>query len=490
MVNTGVTAATSGINFLLGFFVLAAARRELGDVGLGVWSLALGLLAMSALVDFGLGSALGILVARHAGGGDRARLNDTLNAYLATAFPLAIIVAVAGAFSSPWLARHLVGDPAWNAQASSLFALMFLALAMQMAGSLIGGVLVGYQMLATFRAWHVFWQMVKSLGTLWLLSHQTNLTMLGWWMVLGSAGFIATAWGVWMRRVPLRLTLSRPSPAAICELWHVAVPLQLNRLASSILGQVDKFVLALLVGAAAAGWYELAARLAGALLFLPGFMLAALAPLISALAGGQARERAMGLMWLSSRYVGLMVFPMAGFIFLYGDSLLHWWLGRSDAQVLMACRVLLGVFLLLSLQQPFVDSLLGMGKHRLVLRFAVVVILANIPASTLLVSVYGFAGAYWATFLVVLAASAIFFRAVSVELDIPLSRWAREWFRPMSAAGLTMVAMSFTPVRPLSLGQVIVCLGLGACCYALFALALGAFTREDVRRLRGAWAQR
>ncbi len=490
LVNTGVTAFTSAVNFFLGFLVLSAARQSLGDAGLGVWSLAMGLLVMSPLIDFGLGAALGIVVARHAGSGDGDRLNEALNAYASMAFPLAAVVTFAGVFASPWLADSLIRNSEWNGQAATLFAFVFGVIGMQIAGSLIGGVLIGYQLLSEFRIWNLIWQTVKTLGIIWLLHRHADLHMIGWWLLIGSAGFIVTAWSLWMKRVPVRMKLARPSRAAIRELWHAALPLQLNRLAGSLLGQVDKFVLALFVGAVMAGWYELSARLAGAILYLPGFMLAALAPAVAAISGSGAHDRALDMMRLSSRYLNLLVFPLAGFLWLYAPPLLHWWVGDVNGSVVISARVLLGMFFLLVVQQPMINALLGMGKQHVVLRFSLIVVLLNVPVSAILVWHYGFLGACWGSLTTVVIASALFFAALFRERIISAGCWKDAWLRPMPATAITILAMGILPLSPGSLPAVIKCLVVGGTLYFFLIFLTKAITMDDIKRFRAAWESR
>jgi len=490
LVNTGVTAVASVFNFIMGFLVLTAAKNILGNTGLGVWSLALGLAAMAALVDFGFGSALGILVARYAGSNEKNHLHQILNAFVVTAFPLALGITVIGVLIAPVLARLFVHDAVWHAQASLLFAMMFVMIGLQVSGSLIGGILVGYQKLGIFRIWHSVWKMLQSIGVLWMLYRGVNLGGIGLWMVLNTAGFIITTWVIWLRYVPVRFNFSLPAKAAVHELWRTAIPMQLNRIAGAMLGQVDKFVLALLIGAIFSGWYELAAKLAGALLFLPGFMLAALAPIVSAMVGEQAHGRAISLLRLVSRYVNLVVFPLAGFIWLYTEPLLQWWLGHADAHIMAATRILLLMYLLLAIQQPYVDVLLGMGRNRVVARFGIVVIVMNIPTSFLLVDVYGFPGSYWASLMVVCLASVSFFSVVLSELMIPLRVWINDWIRPLLATALTVMIMHLLPMTPQAFLSTAACMAVGGTIYAVCAWFLGGFNHEDILRFRKVWRER
>lgn len=490
IVNTGVAAVTSVFNIVIGFLVLTAAKNILGGIGLGVWSLALGLMAMASLVDFGFASALGILVARYAGRDGKNHLHQILNAFVVIAFPLALGISVGGVLMAPVLARLFVHDVVWHAQASLLFAMMFVIIGLQISGGLIGGVLVGYQKLGLFRIWRSVWQMLQSLGVLWMLYHDVNLGAIGLWMVLNTAGFIVTAWVIWLRCVPVRFNFSLPTKVAVYELWRTAISMQLGRMAGAMLGQADKFVLALLVGAIFAGWYTLAAKLAGSLLLLPGFMLAALAPVVSAMVGEQSHERAMSLLRLVSRYLNLIIFPLAGFIWLYTDPLLQWWLGHVDAHIMAATRILLLMYLLLAMQQPYVDVLLGMGRNRVVARFGIVVIVMNIPTSLLLVDFYGFLGSYWASLMVVCLASISFFSAALSELMIPLRIWINDWIRPLLATALTVMIMHSLPMTPQALLSAGACMAAGGAIYIVCAWFLGGFNHEDILRFRQVWRER
>jgi len=490
MMNTGITGITTLLNLVMGFIILSVAKTMLGDVGLGVWALALGLAGMAALVDFGFGPALGMLIAKHANQADTVKMNQHINAFVVTAFPLAFLILLVGVVISPLLAAAFVEDMTWQNEAGALFALMFVVIALRLIGSMLGGVLIGHQMMGSYRAWLGLWSLIRGSGIVWLLYEGIALGWIGSWIVLTTVAGHLTVTLLWYKSISLRYTFAKPSSESIKELWNTAVPLQVSRMSAAILNQADKFILAWMIGAAYAGWYELAAKMAGVVLFFPGFMLAALAPLISAMQGDGEGERIKKLLQLTTRYLNIVVLPMAGFLFLYADSILHGWLGSVDAEVVMAMRVMLLVYLVLAMQQPYVSTLLGMGDRRVVMRFSLVILCVNVPLSLMLVERYGFAGSYWATLFVVLIASIYFFTYAFLKFKLSLRAWLKQWLAPFVATLLSTLCMynlSFSPDSFL-LAMESVCIWAGI--YVLFLWLIGGVGSSDIKLFHQAWKNR
>ncbi len=483
LLNTGVSTLTTLLNVVMGFWILAVAKDSLGDIGLGVWALGMSFTAMAALVDFGLGPALGILVAKYAGQGDTEKIEESVNAFVLVAVPLAVAIVIFGLLASPKLAEILVNDKVWNNEASSLFALMFMMVAIRLIGSLLGGVLIGYQMIGQFKLWLALWAFMRSVGILWLFKLGFHLGLVGSWMVLTTVGGLCTITLLWYKVLPLRIVLGCPSKKGVQELWTVALSLQTARMAGALIGQVDKLILAGLIGAVYAGWYELASKLAGSVLLLPGFMLVALAPLVSAMVGQGESARVQRLLYFTTRYLNIAVFGMAGFLFLYADSLLLWWLGSIEAEVVLATRVMIAVFLVMAIQQPYIDHLLGLGNKSIIMRFSLVVLLGNIPLSLALVNMLGFSGSYWATLIMVALASIFFFAKALEQLGISWVDWRKQWFAPCCASVLTMLILYPFALTPHTLSWGLVALLLWVILFSVGLLIFRGFGMSDVKML-------
>lgn len=488
--NTGMTGFTTVLNLFLGFLVLSSAQDILGEVGLGVWVLAMGFAAMAALVDFGFGPALGILVAKYAGAENTKHIEESINAFVFIASPLGFFIAVTGLFVSSYLADTFVKDVLWQAEASVLFALMFLTIAIRLLGSLLGGLLIGYQLMAQFRAWLAIWAVIRAMGILWLLHEGVSLRWIGAWVVVTSVGGLLTTLILYHQSIPISIRVSLPSKAAIRELWRTAIPLQTARMAGAILGQVDKFVLAGLLGASFAGMYELAAKLAGSVLLVPGFMLAAIAPLVSAMVGQGEHQRVERLLEITFRYLSIIVFAMAGFLFLYTEGLLVWWLGEVSEEVVLATRVMLIMFLMMALQQPYIDALLGRGDKRIVMNFSLVVLLLNIPLSIVFVYYAGFSGSYWASLSVVFFGSLLFLYKALPQLNITISVWLKLWAYPFTATVITMTCMYPFNFVTDSLLSVSFALFIWLLTFLCILWLIGGLERKDMSILLQAWKQR
>lgn len=469
------------LNVVMGFWILAVAKASLGDIGLGVWALGMGFAAMAALIDFGLGPALGILVAKYAGRGDTEKLKESVNAFVFVAVPLATGIVVFGLLASPKLAEILINDVAWNDEASALFTLMFIMVAIRLLGSLLGGVLTGHQMIGHFKLWIALWALIRAVGILWLFKAGFHLDLVGAWMVLTTVGGLCTITLLWHKVLSLRIVLEYPSKEGVQELWVTALSLQTVRMASALIGQADKLIVAGLLGAVYAGWYELAAKLAGSVLLLPGFMLVALAPLVSAMVGQGEDARVQRLLYFTTRYLNIAVFGMAGFLFLYADSLLLWWLGSVDEEVVLATRVMIVFFLVMAIQQPYIDHLLGLGNRSIVMRFSLVLLLGNVPLSLVLVNMVGFSGSYWATFIMIMVAAIFFFVRALEQLCISWVDWLKQWLAPCCASVLAMLILYPFALDPHAPPLVFVALLVWALLFGAGLLIFRGFGMSDVK---------
>ncbi|RME86341.1 MAG: polysaccharide biosynthesis protein [Zetaproteobacteria bacterium] len=389
--------------------------------------------------------------------------------------------------AAPFLAQALVRDPAWASEAASLFAWVFATIGWQVAASLIGGVLVGYQRLAEFRLASGCWQLIRGVGVIVFMRAHASLGWVGLWWFAGSVGLAAHALWLWRRYVPIHWRWVRPAGNAVRMLWGVALPLQINRMGGAMLGQVDKFVLAVWLGATAAGAYELAARLAGLVTLMPGLMLAAVAPAVAAM--GREDRRTQRVVIVSSRYLHLAVFPLAAFLWTEAAPILHAWVGETDKAVIAAARVLVLAFALLAVQQPLANTLIGIGKERIVLRFSLLVVLLNLPMSIALVARFGLLGAAWATALVVALAAASFFAVALRSSALPWRAWAEAWWRPALAL-VPMIAWAQTWPEARSWADIAGAFASGVAIYLAAAWFARAITVQDWRMIRAALEKR
>ncbi len=482
--NTAMGALGNLVTLALGLLVLGAARKGLGEAGLGVWALAMGLLALAPLADFGLGAALGMDIARKAACGDDDAMREGVNAYLVIALPLAALVVLVGMLAAPALVALLQVPQALHADAVQLFRLVFAQLGWQLAIGAIGGVLVGHQLLGLFRGWQIVWQIVR-FGGAWLLLQRGAMVAAGTWMLAGAIGFGLSCLWLWHRHLAFRHRFGLPSRSAIAALWRLALTLQAQRIAGALVGQADKFVLAALLGAIAAGWYEIGARLSGLISYVPTILFSAAAPYLAALSGAGRNEDMTRFLLVSARLVQLAALPVAVLVAAHPEPWLRLWLGEVQAPHVLAVRVLAVMYLVLALVQPLAQTLLGAGMTAPVARASVAFIFSAPLLSLAMTKLWGFGGGCWAG---ALAAVLFLFVLVRESLAV-LENSTRHWLRE-NARGLLAALLAFALLAPWQPQHPLAVLGKAAC-FALAQLALafllGFVRRQDVAMLAGIW---
>jgi O-antigen/teichoic acid export membrane protein len=183
--------------------------------------------------------------------------------------------------------------------------------------------------------------------------------------------------------------------------WHAMKPLvgfggwvTVSNVVSPVLVYGDRFLLASLAGAAAAGYYTAPFEAANRLLIIPGSVAAALFPAVSALSNGPDRTDHRPLLGAAVRQVAwLLTVPLLAILVL-APWLLRVWLGAAFAeQAGLALRILSVGVAANSLGQVYYAAVQGVGRPDLTARFHLLELPVYAAGAWLLVVRFGIPGA-------------------------------------------------------------------------------------------------
>ncbi|MFP6584361.1 MAG: oligosaccharide flippase family protein [Candidatus Hydrogenedentota bacterium] len=246
---------------------------------------------------------------------------------------------------------------------------------------------------------------------------------------------------------------------------------QVSRLSNLIMFQMDILVIAFLLNdLRLAGLYQIGVELANKMRQVPAIMWSALVPAVSELNARDDRDRIERLYLRSTKYVALIVMPMAAFLAGAAALAIPVWQGFDGDWVISVTVLQLMVFGYVAnlLPGPGVTLALGMGRPDVQMRAGLISLCANLALTLILVYTIGFWGVPIATVVSMYVSWFWFMGAMRGVVDVEPSRLWRESIRGAVIASI--------PVGLFAWGVTFVSVSVGSRVEGLLGLAvMGAF---------------
>lgn len=340
----------------LAVLVVPGLLQGLGDEQFALLTLCWALSTYASVLDLGLGRALtqklaGLLAEDEPAASSVGALCSTALLGLTA---IGVVLGLGLAAAAPLLVDGLRLVSEQQAAASEAFSVLALTVPLVVLGAGFRGVLEALNAFGRVNAIRLplgLW----TFGGPWLaLQSGAGLEGIVWTLWVGRLAATA-AWGLmaW-QSLPDWRQHQRPGVEWIAPLLHTGGWLTVGNLVGPLMGYADRFLVALLVSAAAAAHYATPQELVSKLWVLPGALMAVMFPAL-------ARQlvlpsRAVGpLCGVALRWILLTCLPISLALGLGAHELLEWWLGVDHA--VPAAPVLrwmaLGMFLGCVAQLPF-----------------------------------------------------------------------------------------------------------------------------------------
>lgn len=275
----------------------------------------------------------------------------------------------------------------------------------------------------------------------------------------------------------------RFEPALLREWFFQGLPFALTFVLTILYFKVDQPILYALRQHVEAGWYAAAYKPFEALLFIPMTLLSVVFPVLSV----YFRERPQELADAVSRFFKALLvvgWPIAVGLFMLAHPLTTMFLGSDYANSEPAIRILSLALVLGFVNNAFIGAL-SASDHQLSFTWAAGwSLVANVSLNLVLIPLYGYIGASWATVLTELVLGVAGWVLTARHIGrIPVLRLS---WRPL-LAGAVMGAVLF-PLRNLDGVQIVIPIVVGAAVYAGAALLLRAVTADEIAFARRALA--
>lgn len=354
----------SAAGALAGLVLTPLVVRHAGLAGLGLWGAAWSLAHTAGLLDLGVGAAYGRFASRALARRDLDELNGILAAGTGFHVALSILIGLPALLLAPRLLAWGVREGPGLPEARVILTATILTVLIRGALSAYRGVVAGAQ-----RA-----DLLGRLGAIVaLLEGCCGATVLlcGFGLVglalnslaVGLAASLAE--GILAHRLCPGLRL-RPFLATGEQFRRVLAfgsQLQVTRAFEVLGSHVPRLVLAAGPGLAAAGAYDLGARLAGCVPVLASLPLRVITPLTGHLDARADRVRLQALLQRSTRYVAILSLPLLALVLLDAETILLAWTGRdAPPAAAFAARCLAAAAAMTLAASPLRLMLRGCGR--------------------------------------------------------------------------------------------------------------------------------
>ncbi len=494
----GVESATSA---LVGLILTPLVVRACGLEGLGLWAASWSLAHATQLLDLGVGASYTRFTSKAIAVSDTAGLNRILGAGIGFHLALGAIVSAAALLFGPRALGMAVPDGPLAAQAHTVFGCTLATVVLRTVLSAYRSVVAGAQRVDLLGRIGSVASFLEGCGAALALA-------CGWGLPGMAVNSLAAASLASLleaaaahRLVPgLRVAPFASGREEWRDLVSFGMRLQIVRAAEILAAHVPRLILAGGAGFAAAGVYDLGARIAG-VLQISALPLPVIQPLAGRLDARGEDRRVRGLVERATRYVALLTFPCLALVLLDVEAILRAWTGRDiPPAAATAARLLALAAALGFIASPLRLVLRGLGRPGLEARAALLGSLAHValalglawPYAAPGVAAAALGGAALSTFLLAFGAHRThpdLLRPAGLALPSPLIAGIVGFLAAgvlrlaVLGAHLPVATRATAVLRLLPEGFVLAGAAL------LSAVWLGAITREDLAALIGGFSR-
>ncbi len=433
--------------------------RMLGPSRWGVFTIALSLVGIFSIFDFGIGRSLTRTIAELLVDGKRDEAASIARSGMAA---LTLFGTVGGALLASvarfWVDRGLHIPPAIHDEVLRSVYVLCCSAPIVLLSSALWGVLSAFQRFRTANLANIPVSALYYLGPLLMLHFLNSLVAVITVLVLCRIANVLAYWTICVRALPelkhARVELRTLGPVMRMGGWMTA-----SNVAWPILTYVDRFIIASVLSAAATGYYSTPLDLVLRFAIVPVAIMNTAYPAMAA-SYRTHPETTRDLFRRSLLTVAALLFPASLACVAFSHWILAVWLGPSFAAHAAVVLRWLGVGVLLTSIDSVVAGLLdGIGKASVNAKFSFVELLLYIPVLALLVRATGIEGAAMAW-------------ALRCGLDFVLRLWvAQRLYVPLRPA-----VRSLLPLLGGVLGALLItALTAGSAAAAPAAAAAGLF---------------
>ena len=363
--NLFVSWASQLVLIFSGFIMPRLVDEKVGQVALGIWDFGWSFVSYLALLGFGMGACFNRYIAKHRSAGNFVRLNEIAN----SAVFVQLLVSSAVTLSTIlfyFLLPYFFSDSLKENTEMAQWVVLFLgfSLAVGMAAGSAKGLLTGYHRWDIHNALHAG-DSILSLVLMVVLLYFTNLGVVG--MAIGyliSTIVFETTRFIFVGRLckEFHFNLHMANWPTCLEMLIFSIKSMLSNLPPILLLQTINIILVSAIGPAALAVFARPMALTRQIkTFMTKFTLM-LTPTTGSMQGAGDVKAIQSLFINTTTLSFAFALPSLGFLFIYGDVILRYWMGNDYALWHLMMILALGQLLPMA-QDTSIRILMGLNQH-------------------------------------------------------------------------------------------------------------------------------
>lgn len=425
------------VALVIGFLLSPYLVHHLGKTMYGVWTLVVSVTGYFGILDLGLRQSVGRFIARHVALEDPDGVNRTLNtalAMLASAGLLALTATIAATLGFGIF--HI--DPSLEGMARTALLIAGLNISLALPCSVFSTVLVALERFDLTNAIAVAGAISRAVLSVIALQSGQGLVAIALIMLFVSVGeYTATALCATRLYRPLQLRWAFVDRATSRQIFSFGIYRFVWIIANQLIFYTDTVVIGIFLNAAAITSYAIAGSLIAYGRNVVSLASDAFYPVAARLDSKNDMEGMRRVLIFGTNVALLIGLPICfGYLFL-GRQFITLWMGNEFSSSAIYLAVLTIPQFASLPQYISAQVLVGLGKHQVLARVAIVEGVLNLILSIILIRKIGLVGVAWGTVIPHLVNAAVIIPAYTLR-TVGLS--AREYFlkgylRPLICAG-------------------------------------------------------
>lgn len=382
----------------------------IGLTQFGIWAVFSAIASIFLLLDLGLTSAYLKFISQHYTNEKFDRLNSVINSgFVFNAVLYGPMLLLAFVFRRPLYALLNIGPGVYR-DTDLIFAGILLTVLITIVSSSYTAVLKSIQRLEVFSKISAIAILIKTALIFVLLTQGLELKGL----LIGELFFVSvvnlSSIHYARKFVPnMRISLFLFRFQELKEMIHYGIKLQVSQLANMVHQQTDKLLVSNLLNPASVSLYQVAQQIASLLRLVTSFVLPVVLPAASELTAQSDRKGLKQLCTKGLRYVSLMSFSLAGYIWVCAGQIIVFWLGSTEFdESIAALKWLAIVFAVAPLTGVLATVGRGMGVVECEMRSSLLLVVVQLPLNLFLIPTYGVRGAAMGALIAILVSMSYF----------------------------------------------------------------------------------
>jgi len=270
------------------------------------------------------------------------------------------------------------------------------------------------------------------------------------------------------------------------RLFRLALPLFIAQIATFLMQQqADRLLLGVLLGATAVALYEIAAKLSSLVLQILTLAVSAIPPFIANLDADRPHKEMAHLLVDYSRYLALLLMPIIAVSFVLTKDIVFVWIGTGHEQEIAAARFLIASIFLHPTILIAESILVARDIYGTWLRYVLLAVVINLGVSLSLIGRLGIVGVAIGTLVAGVFEAVTLAWFSRVHLGLPLRRWLSHTVLPAlfasAIAALTAYALAHI-VNPLNIAFLFLTI-LASLLVAYLLVFFACFSPDERQRI-------